>query len=72
LNTDNRRPLEVLWEHRLDGARRELLAPEENTTVKSVADKYGFQLARFPAQYRRRFGQLPSMTLRLGRLGHKL
>jgi AraC-like DNA-binding protein len=59
-------PIAWLRERRLDSAQRELqrAAPGE-LTVTEVAVRYGFENAgRFAAQYRRRFGETPSQTLR--------
>ena len=58
-------PLGWAREARLTHARRALLASEGRTTVTDVATDCGFsQLGRFAAQYCRRFGELPSETLR--------
>jgi hypothetical protein len=52
-------------EDRLAHARRVLLASDGGATVSKVASGCGFgQLGRFAAQYCRRFGELPSETLR--------
>lgn len=49
---------------RLNGALRELLAPEAGCSVTDVATRWGFQhLSRFAEHYRRTFGELPSQTL---------
>lgn len=50
---------------RLANARRALLASGGRATVSDIATGCGFgQLGRFAAQYCRRFGELPSETLR--------
>ncbi|WP_168189625.1 helix-turn-helix domain-containing protein [Limnobaculum zhutongyuii] len=49
---------------RMNGALRDLMEAKPNTTVSDVATRWGFQhLARFSAQYRDMFGELPSKTL---------
>lgn len=49
---------------RMNGALRDLMDAKPNVTVSDVATKWGFQhLARFSAQYRDMFGELPSKTL---------
>jgi AraC family transcriptional regulator, ethanolamine operon transcriptional activator len=46
-------------------ARRDLLEPQPSTTVTGVALRWGFlELGRFSVQYRRRFGESPSETIR--------
>jgi AraC-like DNA-binding protein len=59
-------PLGWLRDERLTHARRALLAPEGTATVTDVAVQCGYvsQLGRFAAHYCRRFGELPSATLR--------
>ena len=53
---------------RLSRARRELRQPNVNTNVSSVAIHWGFlELGRFSVQYRQRFGETPSETLRKAR-----
>ncbi|GLZ50365.1 AraC family transcriptional regulator [Actinomycetospora sp. NBRC 106375] len=57
-------PIQYLHEIRLQRVRDELLIGEA-TQVSDVAVKWGFyHLGRFSQQYRRRFGVLPSETLR--------
>ncbi len=58
-------PLGWVRQARLTHARRTLLASEGHVNVTDVAMDCGFsQLGRFAAQYCRRFGELPSETLR--------
>lgn len=62
-----RSPMEFLRDVRLDRVRDELrcASPEFGVQVARVAAKYGFlHLGHFAAQYRERFGELPSETLR--------
>lgn len=60
-------PSAYLMSQRLDLVRNELAnrVPADGVTVSSVAYRWGFShLGRFSAAYRRRFGELPSETLR--------
>lgn len=58
-------PFAYLQHLRLDAARKELLLGELDASVKAVAQKWGFaHMGRFSAQYRDRFGEFPSHTLR--------
>jgi AraC-like DNA-binding protein len=58
-------PLEWVRQERLAHARRALLASDGRASVTDVASQSGFtQLGRFASQYCRRFGELPSETLR--------
>lgn len=53
---------------RLDRARAELQASDTTTTVTGVALRWGFQnQGHFARDYRQRFGELPSQTLRRSR-----
>ena len=53
---------------RLSRARRELRRPDAQTTVTDVALRWGFlELGRFSVQYRQRFGETPSETLKKAR-----
>jgi AraC family ethanolamine operon transcriptional activator len=58
-------PLMYLRMHRLNAARRALIAANGTAaTVTSIAIKWGFfHLARFAKDYREQFGELPSTTL---------
>ncbi|WP_397473537.1 AraC family transcriptional regulator [Pusillimonas sp.] len=58
-------PMQYLKEVRLDAARAQLSAPAPDTTVTQAALDWGFgHLGEFSAAYQRRFGELPSATLR--------
>jgi AraC-like DNA-binding protein len=58
-------PLAWMRQVRLDLARHALVASGGRTSVSQVALDAGFtQLGRFAARYARRFGELPSETLR--------
>lgn len=58
-------PLGWVRQARLAHARQALLASDGRATVSGVALDAGFtQLGRFAAEYARRFGELPSETLR--------
>ncbi len=53
---------------RLSRARKQLRQPDATTTVTEVAVRWGFfELGRFSVQYRQRFGETPSDTLRKAR-----
>jgi len=61
-------PVDWLRRQRFDGARRELRAASEDTTVTAVAMKWGFvHLGRFSTGYAAQFGETPSATLRTAR-----
>jgi AraC family ethanolamine operon transcriptional activator len=58
-------PRAMITAMRLSGARRTLLHPDPTTTVTAVALRWGFvEFGRFAAQYRQRYGEVPSATLR--------
>jgi AraC-like DNA-binding protein len=58
-------PKAMMTAMRLSRARRALLHPDATATVTGVALRCGFvELGRFAAQYRQRYGELPSETLR--------
>jgi AraC-like DNA-binding protein len=58
-------PTAWVREDRLANARRALLGADGRGSVSEIAVASGFpQLGRFAAQYARRFGELPSETLR--------
>ena len=60
-------PMAYLRGRRLDRARAELAdaAMQDRTSVTEVADRWGFgHLGRFAAEYKARFGESPSQTLR--------
>jgi AraC-like DNA-binding protein len=58
-------PMSYLQGLRLDAAHTELLKSESRQTVSAIAMRWGFvHLGRFSAEYARRFGEMPSETLR--------
>ncbi|WP_373415082.1 AraC family transcriptional regulator [Ensifer aridi] len=58
-------PMAYLHHLRLEAAHRELIQANPGQTVADIALKWGFiHLGRFAADYRARFGELPSHTLR--------
>jgi len=58
-------PLDVLRDIRFEATRRELLRAPGNATVATIAANCGFShLGRFAAQYRQRYNESPSATLR--------
>jgi AraC-like DNA-binding protein len=59
-------PSRYLREIRMSEARKALLAPDSNDlTVTDVAMRFGFyEIGRFSVNYRLRFGESPSTTLR--------
>jgi transcriptional regulator GlxA family with amidase domain len=59
-------PSRYLRALRLNLARQALMAPgADPTTVTEVATRFGFrELGRFSLEYRKRFGEAPSETLR--------
>ena len=60
-----RMPMACVRDIRLDRARRELLQPPGRVNITEIAGRCGFHhFGRFAAQYRRRFGEPPSATLR--------
>lgn len=61
-------PLEYMQDVRLSAVRDELLnRRSEKDTVTEIATRWGFyHLGRFSANYRQRYGELPSETLRKG------
>lgn len=61
-------PKTMMGAMRLSGARRTLLHPSPTVTVTAVAVRWGFvELGRFSVQYRQRYGEVPSETLRRAR-----
>jgi len=58
-------PMEYVHDLRLDRARREVLGASDGATVTDIAVRCGItHLGRFAAQYRKRYGESPSATLR--------
>lgn len=50
---------------RMKEARKVLLSPSSHATVTGIAMSFGFsELGRFSVEYRRMFGECPSITLR--------
>jgi len=61
-------PMQFLRSLRMKQVREGLLAPDKTTTVTSAAAHWGFvHFGRFSREYRTRFGELPSQTLRRAR-----
>ncbi len=61
-------PLQFLVRQRMERARRQLLAPTQSITVTRVALDCGYaSLSRFTQEYRKLYGETPSMTLRRSR-----
>ena len=57
--------MDALREQRLQGVRAELLLASKRVTVNQIAAEWGFvNLGLFAQMYRRRFGELPSFTLK--------
>ncbi|WP_298436878.1 helix-turn-helix transcriptional regulator [Ottowia sp.] len=57
-------PAQAMREARLQGVRAELLAATVGATVRDVAANWGYaNFGMFAHTYRRRFGELPSVTL---------
>lgn len=65
-------PMRYLRDYRLDQVHTELTKPASDTSVTTVAMRWGFnQLGRFAAQYKERYGESPSETLKNARFtGH--
>jgi AraC-like DNA-binding protein len=62
-------PKALMTAMRLSRARHGLLHPSQTTTVTDVALQWGFfEFGRFSAQYRQRYGEVPSETLRRAEL----
>jgi len=60
-------PMEFLTDERLQSARERLLKSNFESSVALIALECGFiNLGRFSQYYRKRFGELPSETLRKG------
>lgn len=58
-------PMSYLRNVRLDRAHAELLTGADGASVSQIATRWGFMhLGRFAEQYRRKFGVLPSETVR--------
>lgn len=64
----NTTPNAFLREQRLQGARRDLLASKGQRTVSDVASAWGYvNFSLFARAYKKRFGELPSKTIKLAR-----
>jgi AraC-like DNA-binding protein len=58
-------PIEFLRATRMERARNDLLGMHETTTVAEIAARWGFQhFGRFASEYAKRYGEMPSETLR--------
>ena len=58
-------PVRALLHLRLDAVHRELLQSNGNGSVTEFASRWGFpELGRFAVEYRKRFNETPSQTLR--------
>jgi AraC-like DNA-binding protein len=63
-------PMRYLRTARYEKAREELTRAEPEESVAEIAARWGFtHMGRFSVDYRRRFGEAPSATLRRGRNG---
>ena len=61
-------PMHTLREIRLASVHAELRSPNSGTTVTETALRWGFgHLGQFSSAYKRRYGELPSVTLRRAR-----
>ncbi|MBB4569366.1 AraC family transcriptional regulator [Rhizobium leucaenae] len=61
----NTSPMTYLQEMRMAAVHHDLLVADTKRTVADVAAKWGFtHLGRFAAEYKKRFGHLPSQTLK--------
>ncbi len=61
----NTTPMSYLREIRMVAAHHDLLAAHSNEAVADIAMKWGFtHLGRFAAEYKKRFGLLPSQVLK--------
>lgn len=61
-------PMEFVRRVRFESVRRELLRADDHTTVTSAAMRWGFShLSRFAGEYRARYNESPSITLRQAR-----
>lgn len=68
----NTTPMSYLHDIRMLAVHRDLLEAQGRLTVADIALRWGFShLGRFAAEYRRRFGELPSYTLKLGAVVQK-
>lgn len=60
-------PMRYLKDLRMDRVREELLASDGVSTITDIAMRWWFtHLGRFSAEYKQRFGELPSETVKCG------
>ncbi|WP_257804056.1 AraC family transcriptional regulator [Burkholderia glumae] len=58
-------PMAYLKGHRLEAVRREMLGDRSERNVSAIAMNWGFShLGRFSSDYKQRFGETPSQTLK--------
>jgi AraC-like DNA-binding protein len=58
-------PMRYVRERRFSEVRRDLLLGDPRDSVTIIATRWGFShLGRFAVEYRKRFGESPSQTLR--------
>jgi len=63
-------PMRYLRTARYEKVREALTRAEPEESVAEIASRWGFtHMGRFSVDYRRRFGEAPSVTLRRGRYG---
>ena len=61
-------PLQFLVRQRMERARRRLMAPTEELSVTTVSLDCGYaNLSRFAQEYKKIYGEVPSMTLNRSR-----
>ena len=51
---------------KLNKARKDLINPTDNSTIKDIANRWGFtHSGQFADDYKKLFGELPSQTLKV-------